>query len=104
MDQVYFVGKPDADGRRSVFYRYGNFCYADTLRVDNCNDIRKLPMVMQFLQSVQVCVHSSAVVVHATSTAWRVLWVATAAGTEPGLQKSTVFSPPPPGEGMRRSL
>ena len=54
MDQVYFVGKPDADGRRSVFYRYGNFCYADTMRVDNCNDMRKLPTVMQFLQSVQV--------------------------------------------------
>ena len=54
MDQVYFVGKPDADGRRSVFYRYGNFCYADTLRVDNCTDMRKLPLVLQFLQSVQV--------------------------------------------------
>jgi hypothetical protein len=53
MDQLYFVGRPNEDGRRSVFYRYGNFCYADVLRVDNCNDMRKLPSVMQHLQSVQ---------------------------------------------------
>lgn len=54
MDQVYWVGKPNEDGRRSVLYRYGNFCYTDLIRVDNCDDIRKLPAVMQFLQSIQV--------------------------------------------------
>jgi hypothetical protein len=54
MDQVYWVGKPNDDGRRPVLYRYGNFCYTDLIRVDNCDDIRKLPSVMQFLQSIQV--------------------------------------------------
>ena len=54
MDQVYFVGKPNDDGRRGVLYRYGNFCYTDLIRVDHCEDMRKLPAVMQFLQSIQV--------------------------------------------------
>lgn len=53
MDQVYFVSKPLADGRRPVLYRYGNFCYSDSLRVEGCDDLRKLPRVMQYLQSVQ---------------------------------------------------
>lgn len=52
MDQTYVLG-PDKGGKRDCLYRYGNFCYVDTITVSPVTTGAHLARLLREMQAVQ---------------------------------------------------